>query len=262
MSSGLYYAVCGFRCQESRMEILSNNLANASTSGFKEDRPSFEGVHPGTMSAMTIETSEDQRRFVLHQKMNMSYPSLSEVKVDFSTGEMRYSGNQLDVTIRGQGFFVVDTPQGELYTRMGNFALNDKDELITKEGYTLKREGKEKEQEKPIKIEGTDITIDKDGTIHVDGNETGRLRVVDFKEYENLSKIGENLYAYHGDEDAIQAAERYEVNQYYRELPNVKVISEMVKIIDIARICETYQKVIQSLDEIDARATREVGAVV
>jgi flagellar basal-body rod protein FlgG len=243
------------------MEILSNNLANASTSGFKEDRPSFKGIHPGINNSVTIETPDDQRRFMLTRKMDMSYPVLAEVKVDFSTGEMKYTGNELDVTIRGRGFFVVDTPQGELYTRMGIFALNTNDELCTQEGYTLKRDGKDQEGDQAIKIEGAEITIEKDGTISVDGNETDRLRVVDFKEYENLSKVGENLYAYHGDKSDMRTAEGYDVNQYYRELPNVKPVSEMVKIINIARTCESYQKIIQSLDEIDTMATRDVGAV-
>ncbi len=87
-------------------------------------------------------------------------------------GEMKYTGNELDVTLQGPGFFVVDTPQGELYTRMGNFSLNTNDELITQEGVYPQKRWKRSRQDdaRTIRIEGTEITIEKDGSISVDGN--------------------------------------------------------------------------------------------
>ena len=126
MSSGLYYAVSGFRSQEKAMEILSNNLSNTSTRGFKEDKASFKGVYPGITTPMTIETPDDQRQLMLARKMNMGYPGISDITVDFTDGQMQFTGNEMDVAIKGKGFFAVDTPQGELYTRKGSFTLNEK----------------------------------------------------------------------------------------------------------------------------------------
>ena len=142
MSFGLYTAVCGSRCQENRLEILSNNLANVGTAGFKEDRPIFRVSNPRIDNSVVLEDPAAHRKFILSQKLNINYPAFSGIKTDFSTGQMKNTGNQLDVAIRGQGFFVVDTPQGELYTRMGNFSINDRNKLVTQDGYPLK--GKEK----------------------------------------------------------------------------------------------------------------------
>jgi flagellar basal-body rod protein FlgG len=266
MSCGLYYAVSGFRCQEMELEILSHNLANVNTVGYKDDKPSFRGIYPEITRSMTIETPDDLRRFMLNRKMNMSYPGLSHVKVDYSNGQMRRTGNQLDAALIGPGFFAVDTPQGELYTRMGNFSLNEKKELVIHEGgYPLKRKAKEKETGKEgdehIRIEGTEISIDQDGGISVDGNQGDSLKVVDFAEYAQLRKVGDNLYENRGGKENELAAEGCEVSQYHTELSNVNIVQKMIKMINVARVCESYQKVIQSLDEIDTRATRDVGAV-
>jgi len=268
MSCGLYYAVSGFRCQERELEILTHNLSNVNTTGYKDDKPAFKGIYPEITRYMTIDTPEDQRRFMLNRKLNMSYPGVSQVKVDYSNGQMRRTGNQLDVALNGPGFFVVDTPQGELYTRMGNFTLNAKKELVLNEGgYPLKRKLKEKEQltgkegEEYIKIEGTEINIDQDGGISVDGILNDSLRVVDFAEYAQLRKVGDNLYEHRGSKENELTAEECQVNQHHTELSNVNMVQKMIKMITVARACESYQKVIQSLDEIDTRATRDVGAV-
>jgi flagellar basal-body rod protein FlgG len=231
MSCGLYYAVSGFRCQERELEILAHNLSNVNTIGYKDDKPSFKGVHPGITRSMTIETPDDQRRFMLNRKLNMSYPGMAEVKVDYSNGQMRRTGNQLDAALNGPGFFVVDTPQGELYTRMGNFTLNAKKELVLNGGgYPLKRKLKEKEQltgkegEEYIKIEGTEINIDQDGEISVDGILNDSLRVVDFAEYAQLRKVGDNLYEHRGSKENELTAEECEVNQHHTELSNVNMV--------------------------------------
>jgi len=166
---------------------------------------------------------------------------------------MKYTGNPLDVAINGPGFFVVDTPRGELYTRMGNFSLNDKGELVTHEGYTLKGKGKS------IKIEGTEITIDRKGAVTVDKVEVDTLKLVDFEDYTALRKVGDNLFEDSGGN--VRKAEECEIKHRTLELSNINIVKEMVKMIDVLRLYESYQKVIQSLDETTSRATREVGAV-
>jgi flagellar basal-body rod protein FlgG len=254
MSYGLYVAVSGHRCQERRLEILSNNLANVNTSGFKEDRPIFSGFYPKMNSTM-LAGAGSQRSFMVVQKMNTSYPTFSGVKTDFSAGEMKHTGNPLDVAIRGSGFFTVNTPRGELYTRMGNFSLNDKSELVTHGGYLVKGKGKS------IKIEGTDISIDRDGAITVDGEQADALKVIDFKDYSSLRKVGDNLFENMGGSRNEQKAEECEVDHRCLEFSNINIVKEMIKMIDVHRICESYQKVIQSLDEIDSMATKEVGVV-
>lgn len=253
MSYGLYAAVSGSMVQEKRMEILSNNLANVNTSGFKEDRPIFREFYNKVQNTIMLTDTASQGSSMLAQKMNMGYLTFSGVKTDFSAGDMKYTGNPLDVAINGQGFFVVDTPRGELYTRMGNFSLNDKGELVTHEGYTLKGKGKS------IKIEGTEITIDRKGAVTVDKVEVDTLKLVDFEDYTALRKVGDNLFEDSGGN--VRKAEECEIKHRTLELSNINIVKEMVKMIDVLRLYESYQKVIQSLDETTSRATREVGAV-
>jgi len=253
MSYGLYAAVSGSMVQEKRMEILSNNLANVNTSGFKEDRPIFREFYNKVQNTIMLTDTASQGSSMLAQKMNMGYLTFSGVKTDFSAGDMKYTGNPLDVAINGPGFFVVDTPRGELYTRMGNFSLNDKGELVTHEGYTLKGKGKS------IKIEGTEITIDRKGAVTVDKVEVDTLKLVDFEDYTALRKVGDNLFEDSGGN--VRKAEECEIKHRTLELSNINIVKEMVKMIDVLRLYESYQKVIQSLDETTSRATREVGAV-
>lgn len=266
MSFGLYTAVCGSRCQENRLEILSNNLANVGTAGFKEDRPIFRVANPKIENSIVLSDPSAYRKFLLSQKLSIDYPAFSGIKTDFYTGQMKHTGNQMDVAIGGQGFFVVDTPKGELYTRMGNFSLNDKNELVTQDGYPLK--GKEsdkgkKEEDEHITITGTEISFDRDGTIIVDGNEIDTLRMVDFKDYSGLWKEGSNCFKnIGGEKNKIKLrTNQYEIDQHFLELSSVNVVKEMLQMIDVLRTYESYQKVIQSLDEIDSRATRDVGTV-
>jgi len=254
MSYGLYAAVSGSLVQEKRMEFLSNNLANVSTAGFKEDRPTFSQFCPGVYNPTVLTDTNTQKSMMLAGKMGMSYLTFSGVKSDFSMGNMRHTGNSLDVAISGPGFFVVNTPGGELCTRMGGFSLNDKSELVTHEGYLLKGKGKS------IKIEGTEVTVDRKGTITVDGVQVDSLKIVDFKDYSALRKVGDNLFE-NSEKGNEKEAEEYEIKQKTLELSNINIVKEMVKMIDVLRLYESYQKVIQSIDETTSRATRDVGMV-
>ena len=255
MGCGLYTAVCGDIMQERRMEILTNNLANVSTAGFKEDRPSFAAIYPEIRGAAVLSDQNAMKGFMLSQKMDIGYPAFSGVKTDFSNGAVKHTGGEMDVAINGPGFFVVTTPEGEFYTRMGNFSLNDKNELVTQGGYPVKGNSK------IITIKGTEISFSKNGAITMDGEEADTLKVVDFKDYAGLMKVGDNLFKNPAGKSNEQEAKGFEVKQNHLELSNINIVKEMVKMIDVIRICESYQKVIHSLDEIDAQATREVGSV-
>ena len=117
------YAVSGFKSQEKAMEILSNNLSNVSTMGFKEDKASFKGVYPGITTPMTIETPDDQRQLMLARKMNMGYPGISDIqRLLFLKWSDAYTGNEQGCCNTGEGIFCGGYtsrgtlhPPGELY---------------------------------------------------------------------------------------------------------------------------------------------------
>ncbi len=114
---------------------------------------------------------------------------------------------------------------------------------------------------KHIKIEGTEVTIAKDGSITVDGERIDTLKAVDFKDYSSLRKVGDDLFENMGGKQNEQKAEGVEIEQHYLEHSNINIVKEMLKMIDVLRIYESYQKVIKSMDETDSRATRDVGQV-
>ena len=175
---------------------------------------------------------------------------MAGIYTDFSEGSIKETGNSLDLAINGEGFFVVNTPDGPRYTRSGNFSLNGANMLSTQDGYPVMGENG------PVIIEGGTVTIDPDGRVIVDGEEVNRLRIVDFPKPYNLKKIGNNLF----EADGAIPATNYSISQGFLEMSNVDQIKEMVSMIEILRGYESYRKVINAIDETASR-TNEIGRV-
>ena len=131
MSQGIYIALSGAKLQQRRLELLSNNLANASTTGYKTDN----------ISAASFEVTLDEYMTDDGNFNNLTYTKTGQVSTDFSKGSMKNTGSPLNLALDGPGFFVVETPFGERYTRQGDFSLNKDGELVTHEGYKVKGRG-------------------------------------------------------------------------------------------------------------------------
>jgi flagellar basal-body rod protein FlgG len=219
------YAVQGAIRQERRFEVLANHMANAGTTGFKTQTLSFDDM---LRAQMTIDTSQ---------------------------GALLTTESPLDVAISGDGFFKIQTDQGVRYTRNGNFSLNTEGVLVNSEGYAILGENG------PIIIEGDDVTIGVNGEIDVDGSTTGKLLIVDFKALEGLEKAGDSLFVYNGPETDETPAEHFEVKQGSLEQSNVETMVEMTRMIETNRFYESFQKLMQTIDELNAKAISEVGLV-
>jgi flagellar basal-body rod protein FlgG len=220
---GINDVVRGCRIQQHRLETIANNLANADTTGFKKDTLSFDHL------------------LKVHQKANLDQ------------GNIRYTGNALDLALSGEGFFKVNTPEGMRYTRNGKFHVNAEGQLATTSGHLVSGQGG------PITIEGTDVTVDDSGKLYVDGEEVDTLTVVSFANPQLLEKQGNAYYLYIGDEGEGPRPEATSVKQGYIEQSNVVVTEEMIKMIETLRHFESYQKVLQTFDETDAKIINEVG---
>ncbi len=223
MYIGPYQAVIGCRFQELNFETISNNLANASTTGFKRDILTFD------------------QALNAHQATNMTQ------------GTLRATGNRLDLALHGEGFFKVSTPNGTRYTRSGNFVLNPAGLLSTQNGDPVLGQGG------PITISGSEVDIDAKGQIVVDGSQAGTLSLVSFDKPELLRKEGLSHYVYEGDEGDASEPEGTSVNQGYLEESNVVMAEEMIRMIESLRTFESYMKVLQTFDETDAKVINEVG---
>jgi len=247
MSGAIYMAASGALLNQKRLEILSNNLANVNTSGFKE---TMAYLRVGD-SPRALEDDLDRLSRRGPAATRPLYQTLESRSV-FRQGQLRQTGNPLDLALDGSGFFCVETTAGIRYTRSGNFTRNLDGELTTPDGHRVLGTGG------TIEIgRGGQITVDAEGGITVDGQFVGKLQVVDFPEPERMERIGQTLFD--AGAQAQSDAETVSVNQGYLEMSNVEAIRTMTEIIEVLRGYESYQKTIRAMDETTAKAINEVG---
>jgi flagellar basal-body rod protein FlgF len=247
MSGEMNGIIVGARSQELRLEVLSNNMANVNTVGFKEDKvfqipstPSLDGADipfapPGELS--------------LDNFASLPVGTFT----NFDQGQLKVTGNALDIGLEGEGFFSVQTPRGIQYTRKGNFELNADGTLVTQEGYPVLSQGG-----REIQISGHEVVVDAGGVISVDGADVDTLKVVNFNK-NGLLKMGDSLYSPIDPNDQGTPSVKTLVHQGAIEGSNVDSIKMMTEMIDVMRGYESYLKVIQSLNDTNSKAVNDLG---
>jgi flagellar basal-body rod protein FlgG len=217
-----------------QLDVVSNNLANAATPGFK-----VEHFYPGLIRD-NANSGEG------------SIPDQSSTMVDYSQGITQITGNALDVAIQGDGFFTVQTKEGLAYTRKGNFTINKNNQLVTQSGeFVLGDRG-------PITVSGGNVEIDNAGRVVADGAEAGNLRIARFDNIQGLTRVKEGLFTDPG-AARVKKMDNPEIKPRHLEMSNANVIKEMVDMIDIQRSFESYQKVIQTISDLDKLSISRVG---
>ncbi len=244
MDQGIYTAAAGAKTMEERLAVISNNIANSNTTGFKKDAIAFEqymreldteGLFPGQYSAVPVDVISQQ------------------YYIDTTQGGYQETGNPLDMALMGDGFFVVNTADGPRYTRSGAFQLSAEGLLTTAQGYTVQGEGGE------IALAGGHVTVDDAGNVLLDGAVIDRLQVVDIQGAD-LERAGQGLFKVR-DGAAPAAVETPQVKQGALESSNVEPVSEMVNLINTQRTYESFQKVIKSYSDTYSLSIRNVGMV-
>ena len=262
MQEGIYIAASGAIKQSRKMDVISNNLANLGNSGFKRDGLAFKELIPplnnqtGANGNLNIPAANTKQNF------EVSYVGVNGLYTDVSNGTLRFTGNDLDLGLDGDGYFVVESPQGLRYTRNGNLKLLQDGSLATQEGNKLIGTNG-----KPIKIDltGGEISIDAKGGISV-GNGLANtpqesLKLVSFKDPTRLQKEGDGLFVDAGAGVQQISPDGAKVRQGFLESSNVNSIEEMIDMIATLRAFEAYQKIIQSIDEADEQVVNTVGRV-
>ena len=259
MIRGLYTAVSGLVTQEAKMDVITNNMANANTTGFKADDLKIKKFDDVLLQSYNRLNGEK------NTIGSISLGSrIDETTTSFEQGSISATDNQTDFALDGSGFFTVKkdnaTDTQKYYTRDGNFHVNPKGLLVTESGDTVLDSN-----DNTINVGNNKFTSDSTGniTIGTNGN-TVKLAVVDFNStqpastrYKNLIKVGDNLYT---NKDASQASDA-SVKQNSIEKSNVNVISQMVEMMNTMRTFETNQKVVQAMDQTLGKAVNEVGTV-
>ena len=240
MLSGMLDAVRGCLKEEMRMDILSNNMANSTVFGFKKKRISFKDLLENSISSNPGQNVA-------------SDPSLLTIKTDYQQGDVRMTGNSLDFAINGKGFFKVSTPEGIRYTRKGNFELDAEGYLATQNGHRVMGNGG------PVHISGRHVHVNGQGVVMVDNEESGKIDVVDFENYDSLVLEGQCLIKNHSESPEQNPPPETTIQQEYVELYNVNVAEEMIQMIHCLRAFESYQKAIQVLDGINNKVINDVS---
>ena len=257
MVRGLYTAYTGMINQQKRLDTVTNNLANASTTGFKR-----EGLTSKSFDQMLTVKLNDLSVPYLNEgigKMSLGV-KIGENYTDYSQGSLKETGNTYDLALAGNGFFTISYTDkkgntSEKYTRDGEFTMDSEGYLRTLEGDYVQGEG----GNIMIPVETSEVFIRDNGDIYADGEYVDSLRIVDFEDYNNIEKFGENLY--NVVDGATETESTAAVKQGYLEMSNINVVKEMVEMITISRAYESNQKLIQTEDDMLDKSVNQVGKV-
>jgi flagellar basal-body rod protein FlgG len=246
------------QAQTLNIDIISNNLANVGTSGFKKSRADFQDLLYQTLRSPGVASSADTQVPTGIQVGHGVRPAATQKM--FTQGEFKHTQNQLDMAIEGNGFFQIIQPSGETaYTRAGSFKLDSDGRVVTSDGFPM-------EPELTVPADAIAISIGTDGTVSVllpgdnQPSTIGNIELATFVNPAGLSSIGRNLFtptASSGDATTgTPGEEGYgTIAQGYLELSNVSVVDEMVNMIVAQRAYETNSKSIQASDDMLQTAT-------
>ncbi len=258
MVKGLYTAYTGMINEQKRMDVLTNNLANAGTNGFKKEGATSQAFD--AVLAYKIKDASEGNH--LSRRLGKNHPGvkIGEGYTDFSQGPLKTTGNTYDLALTDSGFFAVEytNKAGETsvkYTRDGNFTLTQDGRLVTRDGDpVLDEDGS------PIEIDPLLPTqINTSGQIIQDGRVAATLQVTDFEDYDYLERYGENLFQpIEGAQEKEAAAQVYSGSL---ETSNISVVTEMVNMITVSRAYESNQKMITTIDGTLEIAANQIGKI-
>lgn len=251
MNQALWVAKTGLDAQQTRLAVISNNLANVSTTGYKESRAIFEDLLYQNVRQVGGQTSQDTRlpsglllgtgsRIVATEKLH-------------TQGSIQMTQNSLDVAIDGKGYFPILMPDGtEAYTRDGSFKISDQGQLVTASGYTL-------QPGITIAADAQSITIGQDGVVSItlpgqpSPSAVGNIQIANFINPTGLQPVGENLFLESAASGAAQAGTPGltglgQLRQGALESSNVNIVEEMVGMIETQRAYEMNSRLISTAD--------------
>ena len=234
MYKGIYIALSGAVLKQKHMDIFAQNVANASTPGYKKERISFKDY---------IIPVDNKPPLVADGR---TMTELASVITDFSKGSLLRTGNPLDLAVNGEGFFALEDNR---YTRNGNFKIDSEGYLATQNDIRVLGSGG------PIAVQGKKIDINESGEVFVDDISVGKLQIVDFEDKEKLRKLDSGIFTTDDPGDEISAS----ISQGYYEASNVDAVKEMVQMLTSLREFESYQKVIQAFDDASSKVSNELG---
>ena len=236
MWNGVWSAAGGMRIESRRLEIIANNLANVSTTGYKRDVPFIQTFNEALESRGTASP-----RLTSH--------------VSLQEGAMKVTGNPLDIAIEGEGFLELSGAGGNRYVKSASFTLSPDGRMLLPDGSALNGRGG------PVMIDGNEVSITSEGRVIVDGSEQDTLRVVAPGEAGRLVRSGNNLFMMRG-EAREGREELFKVRQGYLESSNVDVVQEMINMIEASKAFEAYEKTLSTImNDVNYKTVNIIGKI-
>ena len=235
--------------EQKRLDVIANNIANATTTGYKSD-----ALISRSFEDMLISRTNDAQIALKVKEVGPFNTGIhvDSVVTDFKCGSMVNTGKTTDVGINTDGFFTVETPQGVRYTRDGAFALNSEGVLVNQDGFPVMGENGE------ITLASDVFVIKQNGEIMQDDQMIDRLLITDFDDYVMLRKESGNLYQNTGANEI--EPEKMDIRQGFLESSNVNIMDNLVDMMTVYRNYETNQKMIQTMDSTLGKAV-ELGRI-
>ena len=251
MNAAMYKVLSGAMAQMRRLEVVSQNLANLNTSGYKGESLAFTEILAGASSSTMPRSGGEEERMG-------GMVVVGEQRIDFSQGELQQTGNPFDLAIQGEGFFVIDTARGVRYTRQGTFTLSPNGTVVTPLGDSLLGESG------PIRMVGEKMEVTPEGGVLLDGAEADRIRVVRFANLLRLTREGQSLFrAPEGEAPEAASDPSTELRTGFRvlqgslEQANVNPIEAMVTLITVQRQFEAYERALRTMDAAAEKMTMD-----
>ena len=238
-------AASGMRSRMESLDLLANNMSNASAAGFKADRE-FYGLYLSA-EASGQPSGSDQP----------TMPVIERHWTDFGQGSLTSTENPLDIAISGNGFFSVQSPAGTLFTRDGSFRISPQGDIETSNAYKLlDQDGK------PIRIDSSKpVEITADGMVRQDGLDVARISVVTFPDVHSLAKHGQNYFQVSVDNVKPTPASQVEILQGKLENANFQPAESAVRLVTVLRQFENLQRALSVGTEMNKRAVEDVARV-
>lgn len=249
MISGLYTAASGMIAVESRQETVANNIANAATPGFKRQQPVTMGFYELFSGKL-----RNPATFQIKAAPGGG-PKMVETYPDLRDGMLQHTENPLNLALQGPGYFVVDTPNGERYTRAGSFSMDGEGYLVDGEGHRV-----QSAEGQGVLVSGGPVNVAEDGTVSVAGQPSGRIRMVEFTNPKRLLRDGASTYrASREVEQQRTEAVDTRLAQGKLEMSNVQLPTEMVQLMLGARAYEANQRIMTTMDATLGRLIDQVA---
>ena len=251
MLTGMYTAVSAMLDLQTSQTVITNNMANVNTTGFKAEKVIYK-----TFDDVLVQNNDNHVNGKgTNQQLGILNPGVKvdEIKTNYEQGNIIETGNKTDFAINGKGFFTVRDEEGNIfYTRNGAFNVNQQGYLVTSSGAQVLNSNNE-----PIYIGASNITVDNNNNLILSSGVVHRFNIVDFDNYDSLEKVGENLYTGQG----ARATNEYKVQNMAKESSNVDIIQSTADLMANLRAFEANQKVVQVMDSILGKMASEIGTV-